>query len=177
MSAPNQFRSVLLCDQQQGFYSINEYNPLYDPLHHVLMFPRGEHGYALQDASGKRSRVSPLQHYQRVLQIRQTIAHPIERFGKLYHEYIVDMYAKIEKGRLDFVNAHQIQLQASTYQSVRDFCRTHDIYSSLENHGRPVVILPNSFTGGPRWYHARYLDGMNMVHCIGSSSLLICSSK
>jgi hypothetical protein len=64
MSAPNQFRSVLLCNQQQGFYSINEYNPLYDPLHYVLMFPRGEHGYALQDASGKRIRVSPLQHYQ-----------------------------------------------------------------------------------------------------------------
>ena len=34
------------------------------------------------------------------------------------------------------------------------------------------MVLPGSFTGGPRWYQTHFLDAMNMVNNIGPSTLI-----
>lgn len=168
-TAADQYRSVQLCDQSGGFRTINELNPMYDPTHYVLMFPHGEKGWSLSDDGG----ITVQQHYQRLLQVRPTLEHPIESFGKLSHEYYVDMYAKTVKRRLDYIRTHQVELRASLYESVQDYTFSHDQSDSLEHQGRSVVILPGTVTGTPRWYRSLYLDGMNMVNDLGATTALI----
>lgn len=44
----------------------------------------------------------------------------ILRCGKLYHQYIVDMYAKIEIERLNFIRFNQAKLRSEEYIHLQD---------------------------------------------------------
>jgi hypothetical protein len=40
--------------------------------------------------------------------------------GRLFQQYVVDMYAKVEGDRLNYVRFNQKQLRAELYQGLRD---------------------------------------------------------
>ena len=42
----NNFCDVRVRNKDGSFFSINENNPMYDPLHYVLMFPYGDIGFS-----------------------------------------------------------------------------------------------------------------------------------
>jgi hypothetical protein len=68
-------------------------------------------------------------------------------YGKrLYQEWLVDGYAKVEAERLKFVRYNQTQLRAELYQGVVD-AQAADV--DPHEVGRSIV-LPSSFIGGPR---------------------------
>ena len=95
---------------------------MYDPLHYVLMFPRGEEGYYLASAESQTT----LRFYQQILQIQRNDQHPIHPFGRLFHEYLVDQWSKIESERLRYIQTHQRELHASSYREIVDFVREYD---------------------------------------------------
>ena len=59
------YRHILLRDMNGQIVSINEMNPLYDPLHYQIMFPYGDLGYEYQ----KGKNLTPQMHYQQIIQI------------------------------------------------------------------------------------------------------------
>lgn len=68
--------------------------------------------------------------------------------------------AKQEMQRLRWLETHQKEIRAELYQHLADAVDAHD----HAGNGGPLqagqrVILPSSFSGGPRNMHGRYQDG------------------
>ena len=92
------------------------------------------------------------------------------RCQRLMQQYVVDMYAKIETERLCFLRREQTKLRAEQYGELRDALLASD--GDPRNIGKKV-ILPSSYTGGPRYMHERTQDAMCYVRKFGRPSPFI----
>ena len=90
--------------------------------------------------------------------------------GRLFQQYIVDAYVKLESQRLDWVLANQAKLRMDTLQGLLDFLDSANDTSELT--GKPI-ILPASFGGSPRSLHQAYLDSMAIVSRFGKPDFFI----
>ena len=108
-----------------------------------------------------------MQFYSYRLQIRD--GDWIQYAGRLYQQYIVDQYAKIEQERLNYLRMNQSTLRAEMYQGAVDAVNVGDISNSI---GRRI-ILPSSFAGGPRQMYQLYQDAMAIVSHFGKPDLFI----
>src|ERR1700722_9526842 len=108
-----------------------------------------------------------MQFYSYRLQIRD--GDWLQYAGRLYQQYIVDQYAKIEQERLNYLKLNQSTLRAEMYQGTVDAIYAGDISNNI---GRRI-ILPSSFTGGPRQMYQLYQDAMTIVSHFGKPDLFI----
>lgn len=68
--------------------------------------------------------------------------------------------AKQEMQRLRYLETHQKEIRAELYKRLADAVDAHDHAGGREPlQAGQRVILPSSFTGGPRDMHRRYHDG------------------
>ena len=99
------YKSVQDHPSGQVLMKIDTIHPMYDPLMYVLMFPFGDKGFSIDahPLTRKPSECcSAMQYYKYRLM-------PIHRMGRLFQQY-VDMYAKIESRRLQYLRFNQGQL-------------------------------------------------------------------
>lgn len=94
----------------------------------------------------------------------------VHSFGKLFHQYIVDMYAKMEQQRLNFLRHNQESLRADVYKGLADAVRMDD--TNMNSIGKKV-ILPSTFIGSPRFLAQLYQDAMSLVRRFGKPDLFI----
>ncbi|XP_076063445.1 uncharacterized protein LOC143038309 [Oratosquilla oratoria] len=94
---------------------------------------------------------------------------PIHSGGKLFQQYIVDAYVKVEGCRLKFIAENQAQLRVVMYSGLMDHLARNN---ENEDPGVPV-ILPSSFTGSPRNMQQCYQDAMAIVCKYGRPDLFI----
>ena len=85
-------------------------------------------------------------------------------FGALFQQYIVDMYAKVEQARLNYIRFNQKKLRCDLYQGLQD--------ADLTTFGTKV-ILPSSFLGGPRHMAQLYQDALSIVRRFGKPDLFV----
>jgi hypothetical protein len=89
---------VVLHCRGGGLQTINQCHRFYDPLHYVLLLPRGEEGWHGGEGNNmtdqNRRNISPTAFYAYHLQTRKDSS-PILHFGRLTQQYITDMYAKV----------------------------------------------------------------------------------
>ncbi|XP_065314556.1 uncharacterized protein LOC135923630 [Gordionus sp. m RMFG-2023] len=111
---------------------INELHSSYDPL---------------QYRNSTNKYVTCRKHYAYRFIVRQDDEIVILRSKRLFHQFIVDSYAKQETLRLNFIRNNQSKLRAVLYQGIHDAILEGD--TNADNLGRRI-ILPSSFTGGPR---------------------------
>lgn len=123
--------------------------------------------------------VTIMQYYSSRLMVRQTSPNAsiprneqmgLHSFGKLFHQYVVDMYAKMEQQRLNFIRHNQSSLRAEVYNGLRDAVRLDD--NDMSSIGKRVV-LPSTFVGGPRFMAQLYQDAMSLVRRFGKPDLFI----
>ncbi|GBN37169.1 hypothetical protein AVEN_116968-1 [Araneus ventricosus] len=107
------------------------------------MFPRGEDGYVInfnqveQRTSNKINKtVSAISFYACRLMVRST-ENRLLNYRQLLHQYLVDMYAKIEAERLLFIRLNQKKLRVDEYIHLKDAI-TND--SDRANHGKSVIL-------------------------------------
>ena len=163
-------RDILLRQREGGINKISELHPSYDPLHYVLLFPRGDDGWHADIplmGSGTRKRVIQMQFYSYKLQVRN--GDWIQSAGRLYQQYIVDQYAKIEQNRLNYLRQNQSTLRTEYYQGVVDSIHGGDNSNDIEH----CIILPSSFSGGSRQMYQLYQDAIAIVHHFGKPDLFI----
>jgi hypothetical protein len=162
-------RDIILQVRDGSLQRIHETHCQYDAMQYVLMFPYADEGWhlRLKLADGVR-RMSARQFYAYRLMWRDTSTQNILGAGRLFQQYVVDMYAKISQNRLRFLRENQDQLRADLYQGVEDAVQDNDV----ENAGKKI-ILPSSFTGSPRYMKAAYADAMSIVSEFGKPSLFI----
>src|SRR5215208_923504 len=75
----------------------------------------------------------------------------------------------MEQTRLNYLRFNQKQICAELYNGLQDAMYSGD---STTNVGQQI-ILPSSFTGGPRQMHKLYQDGMAIVRVFGKPDLFI----
>jgi hypothetical protein len=101
--------------------------------------------------------------------VRETGSNHILQCRQLFHQYVVDMYAKIEAERLRYIRMNQDKLRADEYIHLRDAVN-NDV--AAQNIGK-MVILPSTFTGSPRHLHEYTQDAMTYVRKYGRPDLFI----
>lgn len=86
-----------------------------------------------------------MNYYAHRLMIRQNTDNHILRYRKLYQQYSVDMYVKIETERLNFIRFNQAKLRSEEYIHLRDSISND---GDVNNIGR-LTILPATYVGNP----------------------------
>lgn len=158
-------------------------------LQYPLLFPYGEDGYHPellltgagsktngQTVKKKRDRMSATQYYCFRLQQRRHEPNRLLMGGRLLHQLVVDAYTSVEQSRLTYHRTHQHILRSELYQGLRDAFARGD---TLKRVGRRI-ILPSSFTGGPRYMQQNYQDAMAICRAFGHPDLFLtftCNAK
>lgn len=102
---------------------------------------------------------------------RQNSDNHILKCRELFHQFIVDMYAKIDTERLLFIRHHQAKLRADDYIHLRDAMNNQNDVNP-NDLGQPI-ILPSTFTGSPRHMNEYAQDAMTYVRSYGRPDLFI----
>ncbi len=102
---------------------------------------------------------------------RNPTSHALLVYGKrLYQEWGVDQYNKVESQRLFYIRNNQGPLRAAIYGGVADVVANND--ANTNNLGR-LIVLPSSFIGGHRHMAQLYQDSMAIVRQYGKPDLFI----
>ncbi|PAA84583.1 hypothetical protein BOX15_Mlig017082g4 [Macrostomum lignano] len=170
-------RDIVLELRSSQLTRISEMHRGYDALQYPLIFWEGEDGYHFDIRqtdirTGNPSatkKVSAMDFYAYRLMVREGSFNCILRCRKLLLQFAVDMYAKIECERLNFIRFNQKKLRVEEYIHLRDAIAGE----RNPNEIGQMVILPSSFTGGPRYMHERTQDAMTYVRKYGRPDLFI----
>ena len=163
-------RDIVLHARTGGLQRITEGNCAYDSLHYVPLFPSGDNGWHLKIAHSRgKGDVTALEYYSSRLMVRSDLSN-LHMCGRLFHQYLVDMFAKVEQQRLNYIKCNQQKIRV-------DLCSgLADTISAGDSNPRDVgckVILPSSFTGSPRQMFELYQDSMSIVRKYGKPDLFI----
>ncbi|EFN61253.1 Uncharacterized ATP-dependent helicase YHR031C, partial [Camponotus floridanus] len=155
---------------------ISETHRSYDALQYPLIFCRGEDGYHFQNkminpATGQETnkKVSSMNFYAYRLMIRLSEDNHILRCRRLFHQFAVDMYVKIETERLTYIRLHQKELRSEQYIHLRDAMNA----DKNGNNVGQLIILPATYMGSPRHMHEYAQDAMTYVRQYGRPDLFI----
>ena len=119
-------------------------SPLFLPLHYVLICPAGTPGWSPFPKTAKK-KITMLQFYRQMV-LRSKALHLL---GRLFNEFIVDIYSGIEENRLNWIRRNQSNI-----------CKKQDLQLS-NDEGR--IYLPSSFIGSPRHNQKLIADALTIV--------------
>ncbi|XP_075473566.1 uncharacterized protein LOC142504586 isoform X2 [Primulina tabacum] len=150
--------------------SIQDVVGYYDPLQYPLLLPYGTYGWDINTRNNDGTRITCLNYYAYMLQIRENSPSLLLRGGRLLQQYAVDNYVKIETQRLRWICSNQRDIRSELYQGLQDCL--HGGENNAGNVGTRVV-LPSSFGGSPRDMYQRYQDATNLVQTYGKLDLML----
>ena len=104
------------------------------------------------------------EYYCYKFQMRHGIFNTILHGRRLFQQFAVDTYIKLETTRLNYILSNQARIWADLYQGLVDSL------SAGENRARALGkrwVLPTSFIGGGRDMRRRYMDAMALVQKYG----------
>ena len=77
---------------------------------------------------------------------------------RLFQQWIVDSYVKIERDRIEYIRRNQKQLCVESYQGLVDYL--NNTANDMNCQVGKIVILPSNFVGSPRYMMQNYQDAM-----------------
>ena len=155
---------------------INKLHSSYMALQFPLLFVYGQPGYNTKmevistNGRRKRKKVSMKEYYTYQLHERLNEYGHIFRAGRLFQQYVVTVYCTLEQDRLDFIRAKQNNIRSECLSGI---C---DAMSRGDHVGADIgkrIILPASFTGGPRYMYSHYLDALAICRVLGNPQFFI----
>lgn len=174
---PAQIDFAVYPTNSRSIKRINFLSKHLDPMIFPLFYPNGDFGWTTNiphnttNSTAVRNTTTVLQFYAYKIAIRPTIFNPLHYGGKLFQQYIVYAYARVEANRLMYIRSNQKSLRVDSYKGLLDHMNSF----SNDNNVRigNLFILPSSFTGGPRFMSKLYQDNMAMVRKFGRPDLFI----
>ncbi len=161
-------RDIVLSTREGKLMHIHETHAMYDPLQYVLFHPYGTIGWNLQCRKSNGKVVTALDFYNYRLMVRKNEFNILHYGGRLFQQYVVDQYAKIDQCRLNFLKHNQKKIRADLYCGLKDAIESDD----FKNAGKKI-ILPASHYGGPRFMRKHFQDAMAIVRDKGKPDLFI----
>ncbi|XP_046686618.1 uncharacterized protein LOC124372283 [Homalodisca vitripennis] len=177
---PCERRDIRIQRRDNTMQIIQDNHRSYDALQYPLIFWEGEDGYHLNikqrnPTTGEEliKKVSAMNFYAYRLMIRANEENHILRCRQLFHQYVVDMYVKIESERLRYIKFNQVKLRSEEYIHLRDAVIGNvDATNDINNIGT-AYILPSSYIGSPRHMQEYIQDAMTYVRAYGRPDLFI----
>ncbi|GBP72440.1 ATP-dependent DNA helicase pif1 [Eumeta japonica] len=130
--------------------------------HHV------EDGRSITGVSTNKN-LSAMNYYAYRMMIRTHEENVILKCRRLFQQFAVDMYVKVETERLAFIRFNQAKLRSEDYIHLRDAIHSD---GDVQNIGR-LTILPSTYIGSPRHMHEYAQDAMTYVRNYGTPDLFI----
>jgi len=121
----------------------------------------------MRNFGNSTSKVTLMDYQKYYLQCRNNY-NILHHSGRLFQQYCVDSYARIEQDRLQFLRFNQKKIRAELYQGLHDRIINND-----ESRIGKRIVLPSSHTGSPRNMQTNYLDAMAIVRAFGKPDLFI----
>ena len=117
-----------------------------------LLFPSGDVGYEKSNSyrsslRGDREKVSMAEFYMFRIAHREGDIQ-FQCGGKIFQQYIVMAYIKVEDSRLNWVQNNQRTLRSESYQGLQDYMR-RSVRGGDMRVGK-TIVLPSSFRESPR---------------------------
>uniref|UniRef100_A0A2N9IMI8 ATP-dependent DNA helicase n=1 Tax=Fagus sylvatica TaxID=28930 RepID=A0A2N9IMI8_FAGSY len=179
------YRDIIVESKEGHLKRINELHPSFMPMQYPLLFPYGEDGFRLgilyREIDGrkktKRTSVTMREYYAYRLQERESEGKTLHHGRRLFQQFVVDSYTCVEQSRLRYFRDKQKQLRSEVYHGLKDAVFRGD--TTPASIGKRIV-LPSSFTGGPRYMIQCYQDAMAICRWFGYPDLFItftCNSK
>ena len=139
-----------------------------------MFHPFGTRGWHrdLSQTGDNRKRVSREAYVRHRMVMRENVHGNAILLGRrLFQQWVVYHYVKVEKDRIEFIIANQAKIRAETCTDSVDYLNTaaHDGDARV---GR-IVILPSTFAGLPRNMMQHYQDAMGIVRKFGKPDLFI----
>ncbi|XP_075108926.1 uncharacterized protein LOC142180758 [Nicotiana tabacum] len=125
---------------------------------------------SLQKGKRKRDTVSCREYYCYEFQIRDNETNKVVHCGRIFQQFIVDVYIKLETQRLDFFTFNQDLFRIEVLQGILDILRYGEREASKIGK---KTFLPVTFIGGPRDMHRRYMDVIALMQCFRKPDLFI----
>ncbi|XP_022856844.1 uncharacterized protein LOC111377922 [Olea europaea var. sylvestris] len=158
-------RDITIYGHSDDSHKVHYYYGCYDPLQYPLIFPFGEPGWHEGIQRYKKT-------YFETQNLPECVAFPstVNFATEIIANEAQDMYVKIETARLDYFRSNQKQIRAELYQGIVD---------SVQNGGTrgskigKKIVLPQTFTCGPRDMLKRYLDAMAIVQRYGKPDIFL----
>ncbi|TKR58437.1 hypothetical protein L596_029881 [Steinernema carpocapsae] len=132
-------------------------NPFCTPMSYPLFFANGGFGWNSRDQLDEAE----------MKEETSAILHG----GRLFQQFLVDGFVKVEQERLEWQRQNQDTLRADSYLGLHDYL---DRQSELQGVPRgKTVILASSFNGGDRYFTQAYQDAMAIVREFGTPDLFV----
>jgi hypothetical protein len=154
-------QDIVLCPCSDGhsFARINDAHPVYSPLHYVLLFPYSDYGWHYDlyhrpipglDPSPNWNPpcISQTQYSSFCLHTHNSEYSIIHRGGRLFQQYIVDMWASADQTCISYLRFNQGRLRATLYSGLEDWLRANEIENPQDLNQR--TVLPSSYIGSLR---------------------------
>ncbi|XP_063990617.1 uncharacterized protein LOC135169496 [Diachasmimorpha longicaudata] len=149
---------------------VNSMDPNVEPWIYPLFYPHGTQGWNKNlPCVNRAKRVSRAAYTKYRMADRDD--NMILKGGRLFQQWVVDSYVKIEKDRLNYCRQNQKTLRSDTYQGLVDHLQQRANGSDCQV-GK-MIILPSTFTGSPRNMLQNYQDAMAIVRKFGKPDLFI----
>ncbi|XP_076030510.1 uncharacterized protein LOC143018816 [Oratosquilla oratoria] len=154
-----------LPDSKYAIKMISSTNYFYDLFQYPMLIPNGDKGYSLNmEKNGSAKRLTALMYYSALYMEREGIFNHITKCRRLFQQFVVDNYVKIESSRLCY-----FEHQHSGMRKERA-----DVLSSADKSGvGQRIVLSPSFVGGPRYMKERQQDALAYVTAYGSPDYFI----
>jgi len=165
------YRDIVVHLQDGLLQHISDGSAVYECLQYPFLFIYGEDGYHydLQMSPEKEDRLSQTDYVAYRIQHRPAEFSLLLRAGRLFQQYLVDMWAAANQNRLNYLRHHQKDIRASLYSGLAD---TIDHDMDLNDVGQRF-ILPSSYTGGPRYMKQCFQDSLALACYYKSIDLFI----
>ncbi|XP_068990456.1 uncharacterized protein [Neodiprion pinetum] len=154
--------------------SVSTIDPNLEPWVYPLFYPFGTRGWHrdLRQTGNNQKRVSREAYIRYRMAIRENgHGNAILLGRRLFQQWVVDNYVKIEKDRIEFIKENQRKIRAETYCGLVNYMNTA-AQNANARFGR-IIILPSSFSGSPRNMMQHYQDAMGIVRKFGKPDLFI----
>ncbi|GJT44789.1 DNA helicase [Tanacetum coccineum] len=155
---------------------INKLHQSYMSLQFPLLFVFGEPGFypdltlKPQNGKGKGKKVTMNAYYKYRLHPRVKEFGLIFRGGSLFQQYVVVVFYAIELSCLDLIRKKQNDLRLDYLSGL------YDAISRGDHEGITAgskIMLPNTYTRGPRYTYSHYLDALAICRSLGNPQFFI----
>ena len=107
--------------------------------------------------------------YAYLIQEREYGEDTLIKGGRLYQQFLVDVFANTEEDRLDYIRMNQNDLRSDLYHNFSEALLKGDVQGS--SIGK--IILPSSVTGSQRYMINNYQDAMAICKAYKNPDLFI----
>ncbi|GJV34368.1 DNA helicase [Tanacetum coccineum] len=155
---------------------ISKLHQSYMSLQFPLLFVFGQPGFYPElilkprNGRGDGRKVTMNAYYKYQLHARPKEFGLLFKSGRLFQQYVVTVLCAIEQSRLDFIRKRQKDLRSDYLSGLYDAISRGDRWGIMVGS---IILLPSTFTGGPRYMYSHYLDALAICRSLGNPQFFI----